>query len=120
MAAVGTARVLIDFDHLRLYTGGDVPLTREVLQLFRTQCAQLLGTLEDTHDLKLIKETAHGIKGACRSVGAWDAAEAAEGVEAALSGDASDRQRAVAALAEILPKVWAAALAYEQCSEGSA
>src|SRR5262245_60129063 len=120
MTAAGKAQGYIDFEHLRQYTGGDVPLTREVLQLFRTQCGQLLETLKATDDTKSIRETANGLKGACRSIGAWEAAEAAEGVEKALTGTVADRQRAVAALAEILPKVWAAAQAYEQCPQGSA
>jgi HPt (histidine-containing phosphotransfer) domain-containing protein len=118
--AAGATRDLIDFDHLKLYTSGDVALTCEVLQLFRSQCEQLFDTLRAADNLKTVKEIAHGIKGACRSIGAWDAADAAEGVEIALKGTAEDRQRTVVALGEILRKVWAAALAYEHTAQGRA
>lgn len=119
MALANAKQAAIDFDHLNQYTGGDVPLTREVLQLFRVQCAQLLETLKTSDDAKTVRETAHGIKGACRSVGAWEAAHAAESVEQALTKPA-DLVHAIAALAEILPRVWAAALAFEQGSPGKA
>jgi HPt (histidine-containing phosphotransfer) domain-containing protein len=114
--SASAARTPIDFDHLKLYTGGDVALTREVLQLFRTQCAQILETLQGAGNSRAAKESAHGIKGACRSIGAWEAAQLAEVVEQSLNASASDRENAVAALAENLTKVWAAALAYEQGS----
>jgi HPt (histidine-containing phosphotransfer) domain-containing protein len=112
--AAGAARGFIDFDHLNRYTGGDVALTREVLQLFRGQCEQLLEGLKVASNTQAAKEFAHGIKGACRSIGAWQAADAAEVVEQSLAGTVADRQRAVASLGEILPKVWAAAIAYEE------
>ena len=71
----------IDFNHLDAYTAGDHDLIREVLRLFRGQVAQLIGVLAQAGDAQTWKDTAHGIKGAARSVGLMalgDACEVAE------------------------------------------
>jgi HPt (histidine-containing phosphotransfer) domain-containing protein len=73
----------IDFNHLDAYTAGDQALIHEVLRLFKGQISQLLVVLAEANDPKTWKETAHGIKGAARGIGAWAAAEAAAEVEKA-------------------------------------
>lgn len=71
----------IDFNHLDAYTAGDQDLIREVLRLFKGQIAQLLEVLAGADDAKTWRDTAHGIKGAARGIGAWVAADAAADVE---------------------------------------
>ncbi len=71
----------IDFNHLDAYTAGDHDLIQEVLRLFRGQVGQLIEILSQTSDAKTWRDTAHGIKGAARGIGAWQAADAAAIVE---------------------------------------
>lgn len=94
-----TAARAIDFNHLDAYTAGDHDLIHEVLRLFRGQVAQLIETLGSAPDAKTWKDTAHGIKGAARGIGAWRAAEAAAVVEHFNFADASGRAAALAGLA---------------------
>jgi len=89
----------IDFNHLDAYTAGDHDLIQEVLRLFRGQVAQLIGVLSEAGDAKTWKETAHGIKGAARGIGAWQAAEAAAVVELFDFSDAAGRAAALSRLA---------------------
>lgn len=88
----------IDFNHLDAYTAGDHDLIREVLRLFRGQVAQLIEVLAETGDAKTWKDTAHGIKGAARGIGAWQAAEAAAFVERFDFADATGRAAALQTL----------------------
>ncbi|MFT3808941.1 MAG: Hpt domain-containing protein [Micropepsaceae bacterium] len=88
----------IDFNHLDAYTAGDHDLIREVLRLFRTQVAQLIGILAEASDAKTWRDTAHGIKGAARGIGAWQAAEAAALVEHFAFTDQPGRMGALAQL----------------------
>lgn len=104
--SANTARA-IDFNHLDAYTAGDQDLITEVLRLFRGQVAQLLGVLSEARDQKLWKETAHGIKGAARGIGAWAAAEAAADVEKADFADAEARAAVLARLASAFRDVCA-------------
>jgi HPt (histidine-containing phosphotransfer) domain-containing protein len=97
----------IDFNHLDAYTAGDTDLIREVLRLFRGQVAQLIGVLAEAGDAKTWKDTAHGIKGAARGIGAWEAAEAAAQVEHAQFADAAARATALARLANAFKAVCA-------------
>lgn len=73
---------VIDLDHLRRMTLGDAALEREVLQMFKTQSADLLARLEampaDSAAL------AHTLKGSSRAIGAFDLSDAAQVLEAAL------------------------------------
>ncbi len=89
----------IDFNHLDAYTAGDTDLIQEVLRLFRGQVAQLIGVLAQAGDAKTWKDTAHGIKGAARGIGAWTAAEAAAEVEHFNFADAAGRTAVLARLA---------------------
>ncbi len=97
----------IDFNHLDAYTAGDHDLIREVLRLFRGQVAQLIGVLAQAGDAKTWKDTAHGIKGAARGIGAWQAAEAAAIVEHFDFADAAGRAAALARLAAAFKDVCA-------------
>ncbi|MFO1236909.1 MAG: Hpt domain-containing protein [Alphaproteobacteria bacterium] len=88
----------IDFNHLDAYTAGDQDLIREVLRLFKTQVSHLLTVLAGADDPKLWKDTAHGIKGAARGIGAWSVAETAAEVE---KSDFSNMTGRFAALARL-------------------
>ena len=75
----------IDMDHLQRMTLGDARLEREVLTMFSTQAAGLIGSLAalpaDAGAL------AHTLKGSARAIGAFGVADAAGHVEVAvLSG----------------------------------
>jgi HPt (histidine-containing phosphotransfer) domain-containing protein len=89
----------IDFNHLDSYTAGDQDLIREVLGLFKGQVGQLVGMLHSTTDAKTWRETAHGIKGAARGIGAWKAADCAAAVEKVDFADVAARNAALNALA---------------------
>lgn len=99
----------IDFNHLDSYTAGDQDLIREVLGLFKGQVGQLLHTLEASRDVKSWKETAHGIKGAARGIGAWRVAEIAADAEKCDFADAAGRfatmQRLHAAFADVAAEI---------------
>ena len=95
----------IDFNHLDAYTAGDHDLIREVLRLFRTQVAQLIGILAEANDPKTWKDTAHGIKGAARGIGAWQAAETAATVEHFNFADQAGRMAALATLSSAFADV---------------
>ena len=88
----------IDFNHLDAYTAGDQDLIREVLRLFKGQVGQLVGGLHTAPDAKTWRETAHGIKGAARGIGAWSVAETAAEVE---KSDFSNMTGRFAALARL-------------------
>lgn len=103
MGPASNTVLVIDFEHLSLYTGGDAALTCEVMRLFRTQTAELIARLQETADARTFHETAHALKGASRALGAWEAARAAEAVEQATDGAA--RASAVRLLADALARV---------------
>jgi HPt (histidine-containing phosphotransfer) domain-containing protein len=92
-----TARA-IDFDHLDSYTAGDQDLIREVLGLFKGQVGQLVGMLHSVSDARTWRETAHGIKGAARGIGAWKAADCAAVLEKTDFADVAARTAALGAL----------------------
>jgi HPt (histidine-containing phosphotransfer) domain-containing protein len=103
----------IDFSHLDRFTGGDVAITREVLKLFRDQAALLLDQLRASGGGQSYREAAHALKGAARSVGAWEMAKAAEETERVIGADTETRRQAIAALGTALDAAAACALAYE-------
>jgi HPt (histidine-containing phosphotransfer) domain-containing protein len=85
----------IDIEHLRRMTLGDASLEREVLAMFSAQAVSLLATLStlpaDTAAL------AHTLKGSARAIGAFDVADTAGHLEAAIqNGD--DPAQALAGL----------------------
>ncbi len=72
----------IDLEHLRRMTLGDPTLEREVLQMFKTQSANLLARLDTLPaDASAL---VHTLKGSSRAIGAFDVSEAAQALEAAL------------------------------------
>ena len=101
-----TARA-IDFNHLDAYTAGDQDLIREVLRLFKGQISQLITSMPDIENAKTWRDTAHGIKGAARGIGAWAAAEAAADIEKVDFSDAQARFASLARLSEAFAAVTA-------------
>jgi HPt (histidine-containing phosphotransfer) domain-containing protein len=74
----------IDLEHLARYTGGEKLLNAEILRLFDSQMADMVGQLEGVrqlHDAKRWREITHTIKGAARGVGAFSMGEAAAAAE---------------------------------------
>lgn len=99
------AKRAIDFDHLDAYTGGDTALVHEVLRLFRGQVSMLVEQLKGVEDAKTWRETAHGIKGAARGIGAWSAADAAAAIEKCDFSDRAGRMQALDVLANAFAAV---------------
>lgn len=89
----------VDMEHLARYTGGDVALNAEVLQLFDSQANDLVARLRsilDARDAKSWKEVTHTIKGAARGIGAFELADAAAVLEP--FDLAADREKALSGL----------------------
>ena len=85
----------IDIEHLQRMTLGDAGLEHEVLAMFSAQAVGLIGALAmlpgDAGTL------AHKLKGSARAIGAFQVADAAERLEAAIrTGD--DRSEVLAEL----------------------
>lgn len=98
-------RSVIDLDHLRQMTLGDAALEREVLQMFKTQSADILARLETMpSDMPAL---AHTLKGSSRAIGAFDLSNAAQALEAALR-TGSGVAAAVSALAGVVDESHAA------------
>ena len=92
----------VDLVHLSRYTGGDRHVNAEVLTLFATQSAELLGKLDTAlreSDCKSWRDIAHSLKGGARGIGAFELAAHAEEVEAA--NPAQDHGVAARALANL-------------------
>ena len=70
----------IDLVHLARQTAGDRALEREVLGLFLKHLQLVAARLNTAGGLELC-QIAHTLKGACRNVGAFRLADAAEGCE---------------------------------------
>src|SRR6267142_5763327 len=77
----------VDIEHLNTYTGGDGVLNEEILQLFATQCREMMDRLESLAsgdaDAKSWRETTHTLKGAARGIGAFALGNAAAEAEKA-------------------------------------
>jgi HPt (histidine-containing phosphotransfer) domain-containing protein len=94
-----TAAKPVDMDHLARYTGGDAALNAEVLDLFATQSAELLCSLQavmEARDAKAWKEITHSLKGAARGIGAFGFGDAVAHAEGAVPTD--DNANAITAL----------------------
>jgi HPt (histidine-containing phosphotransfer) domain-containing protein len=85
----------IDLEWLRRATFGDAGLEREVLGMFLTQAARLVGALAEKPSNAAA--LAHTLKGSARAIGASRVAERASSVEAAIS-DGGDLAQAHAEL----------------------
>jgi HPt (histidine-containing phosphotransfer) domain-containing protein len=72
----------IDVAHLKRMTLGDAGLEQEVLAMFAGQAARLIDALAGLPPEAA--ELAHTLKGSARAIGAFQVADAAEALEAAL------------------------------------
>jgi HPt (histidine-containing phosphotransfer) domain-containing protein len=82
--------IVLDRAHLAGFTGGDPSFEAQVLAIFLENAPSYLDALYQS-DGENWKTTAHKLKGAARSIGAWRlarAAERAEKMKAPLVGDA--------------------------------
>jgi HPt (histidine-containing phosphotransfer) domain-containing protein len=87
----------VDLTQLDRYTGGDRLINEEILQIFDTQCRDMLAKLDrlaGEADAKAWREIAHTLKGAARGIGAFGLGESAEEAEQAQTG----KESALAAL----------------------
>ena len=79
------AEPVIDRAHLTRMTHGESDLEREVLQLYATQAAVLLGRMLRADAVPspsaAIAALAHTLSGSSRGIGAWQVADAAAAVE---------------------------------------
>ncbi|MCF6198672.1 MAG: Hpt domain-containing protein [Hyphomicrobiaceae bacterium] len=73
--------LLLDADHLKKYTLGDLALEREVLGMFLDQSRLYLKRLQSPKDPKDWGEAAHSLKGSASAVGAFKIAERAAQLE---------------------------------------
>jgi HPt (histidine-containing phosphotransfer) domain-containing protein len=75
----------VDLEHLNRYTGGNYALNEEILNLFATQCREMMERLESLAtgdaDAKSWRETTHTLKGAARGIGAFALGNAAAEAE---------------------------------------
>ena len=95
----------IDFEHLNRMTLGDAGLEQEVLAMFVAQSARLVSMLATKpSDAGAL---AHTLKGSARAIGAFDVADAADRLEAAIARG-FDASAALAELAEAVAQAQAA------------
>jgi HPt (histidine-containing phosphotransfer) domain-containing protein len=88
----------IDLEHLARYTGGEKSLNAEILRLFDSQVAGMVGELNAllaSRDGRRWREIAHTIKGAARGVGAFDMGEAAAKAEPINPADSAQAEAAI-------------------------
>lgn len=74
----------VDLAHLERYTGGDVALNREVLELFCGQAQDLITGLQRADregDVQSWRAHAHALKGGARGIGAFHLGELAAALE---------------------------------------
>lgn len=93
------ALCVIDHNHLRRYTMGDMQLEGEVLQLFAKELPRSVHALRTARNDREWWVAAHTLKGSARAVGAWriaGAAAAAEQMESAVD-DPIAKAKALAA-----------------------
>ena len=74
----------LDLQHLSRQTFGDADLEREILALFREQCAKLAPVIAGHSQLPSRVDAAHTLKGGARAVGAVAVASIADEIERAL------------------------------------
>ena len=72
--------VILDVAHLSGFTGGDPDFESHILGIFVDNAPGYLNALKGTEEDNW-KTTAHKLKGAARSIGAWNLARAAERAE---------------------------------------
>ncbi len=108
--SLAPAEPVIDRVHLTRMTHGERELEREVLQLYATQAAVLLGRMlqadAEPSTSAAIAALAHTLNGSSRGIGAWRVADAAAAVEA----DAADGRDTAAAIERLAAAIGAAQL----------
>ncbi len=98
--SIGRGRPAVDLPFLGEQCFGDEALQRELLQLFLIHTDRLIAKFRDMRPGEQ-NETAHRLKGSCQGIGAWAAADAAQGfLEATPRERACAFSRLAAALAE--------------------
>jgi HPt (histidine-containing phosphotransfer) domain-containing protein len=81
---------VLDLEHLCRQTAGDRALERDLLALFRTQCARLRLLIQDGGPPVQRADAAHSLKGSARAIGAVRLASIADRLETDLrNGDAA-------------------------------
>lgn len=82
----------IDFEHLGQYTGGDVLLETEVLDLFLGTVRETLDAMRTGPEVQSWGQAAHKLRGSALAVGAWRLADMADQAERATpDGEAAAR-----------------------------
>jgi HPt (histidine-containing phosphotransfer) domain-containing protein len=81
---------VLDPEHLRLQTAGDLVLQGELLALFETQCTRLPPLVQEGGSPVQRADAAHKLLGSARAIGAWRLAVATEALEASLRHGAGD------------------------------
>jgi HPt (histidine-containing phosphotransfer) domain-containing protein len=71
----------VDYEHLKNQAAGNLPVMREVLDLFVVHTEQVIGELERAEDAKAWKQWTHTLKGSARGIGAFAVADAAAEAE---------------------------------------
>ena len=108
--SLAPAEPVIDRVHLTRMTHGERDLEREVLQLYATQAAVLLGRMLRADAVPLaapaIAALAHTLKGSSRGIGAWQVADAAAAVET----DAAEGRDTTASIERLAAAIGAAQL----------
>jgi HPt (histidine-containing phosphotransfer) domain-containing protein len=107
---------ILDLDHLRRQTFGDVALERELLALFNEQCTRLLPVISGADPSGDRAVAVHTFKGSARAIGAWRVASLAELLEAALDEGEQSATRLVPAFTAALDLTRAAVA--ERCCLG--
>jgi len=95
--------IILDHEHLSGFTGGDLDFECEVLDIFLNNAPGYLETLCD-EESEGWRVTAHKLKGAARSIGAWRLARSAERAER-LAAPMPDDPRRVAILKDLADRL---------------
>jgi HPt (histidine-containing phosphotransfer) domain-containing protein len=102
------APALLDRAHLWRQTEGDLPLQRELLEIFRPRAAEIVDRLCALAAMQPLQDTplcdlAHQLRGSALAIGAFGVAAEAEAVECAFRlGEAAQRQKRGAAALKAL------------------
>lgn len=92
-------KIILDDNHLATFTGGDPSFEAQILDIFLDNAPLYLAALKDTATSDW-KATAHKLKGAARSIGAWRLAREAERAEF-MGAPAPDDVRRQAVICEL-------------------
>lgn len=96
---------LIDLDHLEIYIAGDEALRDEILTIFEEQADRWLGVLDPDQTDEGWKNSAHGLKGAARGIGAWEVGDLCEEAEGLIGQNPGKIERRAALLMSLRTKL---------------